>query len=146
MIAARRGPPGAAVEAVLSSGPAAANRIALVWRSSLVESGLASETIAHRLFALRSIVEAARRIDRTDGGLDVEGLGAEPRRDMWGPDLIDVHLVWRGASLGATDPASGGPGPSRRCTSTRDRGVPNRAGSTRGCRFAAHEGIREPGP
>ena len=53
--------PEAAVELFLNSGQAGANRIALAWRSSLVERGLASATIARRLAALRSMVKVARQ-------------------------------------------------------------------------------------
>jgi integrase/recombinase XerC len=92
--------PEAAVEMFLSSGQAAANRIALAWQSSMVECGLASATIARRLAALRSIVKVARMIGRVNWSLDVEGPRVEPRRDMRGPDLVDVRLVWRAAAAG----------------------------------------------
>jgi integrase/recombinase XerC len=90
--------PEAAVELFLNFGQAAANRIALAWRSSLVERGLASATIARRLAALRSMCKVARLIGRVNWSLDVEGPRVEPRRDMRGPDLVDVRLVWRAAA------------------------------------------------
>jgi integrase/recombinase XerC len=90
----------AAVEVFLSSGQASANRIALAWRSSLVERGLASATIARRLAALRSMVKVARMIGRVNWSLDVEGPRVEPRRDMRGPDLVDVRLTWRTVARG----------------------------------------------
>jgi integrase/recombinase XerC len=94
------GSPDAAVELFLSSGPAHANRLALTWRSSMTEGGLASATIARRLAALRSMVKVARLIGRVNWSLEVEGPRAEPRRDMRGPDLTDVRLLWRAASIG----------------------------------------------
>jgi integrase/recombinase XerC len=90
----------AAVEVFLSSGQAGANRIALAYRASLIERGLASATIARRLAALRSMVKVARLIGRVAWTLDVEGLRVEPRRDMRGPDLVDVRLLWRAAARG----------------------------------------------
>jgi integrase/recombinase XerC len=92
--------PEAAIELFLSSGQAAANRIALAWKSNLVERGLASATIARRLAALRSMVKVARLIGRVSWSLDVEVPRIEPRRDMRGPDLVDVRLVWRAAAAG----------------------------------------------
>jgi integrase/recombinase XerC len=94
------GSPDSAVEALLSSGPAHANPLALAWRSSMTEAGLASATIARRLAALRSMVKVARLIGRVNRSLEVEGPRAEPRRDMRRPDLTDVRLVWRAASTG----------------------------------------------
>jgi integrase/recombinase XerC len=100
----------AAVERFLESGQADANRIALAFRAALVERGLASATVTRRLAALRSMVKVARLIGRVNWSLDVEGPRVEPRRDMRGPDLVDVRLLWRAAASGD------GPGPRRdRC-------------------------------
>jgi integrase/recombinase XerC len=94
------GSPEAAVEILLNSGQASANRIALAYRASLTDRGLASATIARRLAALRSMVRVARLIGRVSWSLDVEGPRVEPRRDMRGPDLVDIRLVWRAAAAG----------------------------------------------
>jgi integrase/recombinase XerC len=90
----------AAVEVFLESGQAAANRLALAFRSALVDRGLATATVARRLAALRSMVKVARMIGRVNWTLDVEGPRVEPRRDMRGPDLVDVRLLWRAAASG----------------------------------------------
>jgi integrase/recombinase XerC len=90
----------AAVEVFLSSGQAGANRIALAYRAALIDRRLAPATVARRLAALRSMVKVARLIGRTNWTLDVEGPRVEPRRDMRGPDLVDVRLLWRAADSG----------------------------------------------
>jgi integrase/recombinase XerC len=92
----------AAVEALLSAGQAAANLMVMNYVAALVERGLAGATIARRLAALRSMVRIARKIGRVNWSLDVEGPRVEARRDMRGPDLLDVRLLWR-AAVGAGD-------------------------------------------
>jgi integrase/recombinase XerC len=93
----------AAVEALLSAGQAAANLMVMNYVGALVERGLASARIARRLAALRSMVKIARKIGRTNWSLDVEGPRVEARRDMRGPDLLDVRLLWRAAIGAGTD-------------------------------------------
>ncbi|HZW32981.1 MAG TPA: tyrosine-type recombinase/integrase [Isosphaeraceae bacterium] len=94
----------AAVERFLASGQAGANRIALAFRVSMAERGLASATIARRLAALRSMCKVARLIGRVNWSLDAEGPRVEPRRDMRGPDVVDVRLVWRAAAAAGEGP------------------------------------------
>ncbi|HZW32116.1 MAG TPA: tyrosine-type recombinase/integrase [Isosphaeraceae bacterium] len=96
--------PEAAVEVFLSSGQAHANRIALAWRASLVERGLATATVCRRLAALRSLVKVARLIGRVSWSLDVEGPRVEPRRDMRGPDAVGVRLTWLAAAARGDGP------------------------------------------
>jgi integrase/recombinase XerC len=98
--------PEAAVELFLDSGQAGANRIALAWRSSMLEGNLSSATIARRLAALRSMVKVARLIGRVGWSLDVEGPRVEPRHDRRGPDAVDVRLVWRAAVAAGDGPRS----------------------------------------
>ena len=97
----------AAVEALLSSGQAAANLMVMNYVAALVECGLAGATIARRLAALRWMVKISRKIGRTNWSLDVEGPRVEARRDMRGPDLLDVRLLWRAAIGAGTDPGPG---------------------------------------
>src|SRR5207247_8644242 len=52
----------------------------------------------------RSICKVSRLIGRTDWSRDVEGPRVEPRRDMRGPDLVDVRLVWRSAAVAGDGP------------------------------------------
>lgn len=92
----------AAVEALLSAGQAGANLMTMNYAAALVERGLAGATIARRLAALRSMCKVSRKIGRTNWSLDVEGPRVEARRDMRGPDLLDVRLLWR-AAIGAGD-------------------------------------------
>jgi len=94
----------AAIEALLSAGQAAANLMVMNYVAALVERGLASATIARRLAALRSICKISRKIGRTNWSLDVEGPRVEARRDMRGPDLLDVRLLWRAAIGAGTNP------------------------------------------
>ncbi len=68
--------------------------------AALVERAFAGATIARRLAALRSMVKIARKIGRMNWSLDVEGPRVEDRRNMRGPDLLDVRLLWR-AAIGA---------------------------------------------
>ena len=92
----------AAVEALLSAGQAGANLMTMNYAAALVERGLAGATIARRLAALRSMCKVSRKIGRTNWSLDVEGPRVEATRDMRGPDLLDVRLLWR-AAIGAGD-------------------------------------------
>ena len=93
----------AAVEALLSAGQAGANLMTMNYAAALVERGLAGATIARRLAALRSMCKVSRKIGRTNWSLDVEGPRVEARRDMRGPDLLDVRLLWRAAIGAGTD-------------------------------------------
>ena len=92
----------AAVEVLLSAGQAGANLMTMNYAAALVERGLARATIARRLAALRSMCKVSRKIGRTNWSLDVEGPKVEVRRDMRGPDLLDVRLLWC-AAIGAGD-------------------------------------------
>ena len=85
----------AAVEALLSAGQAGANLMTMNYAAALIERGLAGATVARRLAALRSMCKVSRKIGRTNWSLDVEGPWVEARRDMRGPDLLDVRLLWR---------------------------------------------------
>ena len=98
----------AAVEALLSAGQAGANLMTMNYSAALVERGLAGATIARRLAALRSMCKVSRKIGRTNWSLDVEGPRVEVRRDMRGPDLLDVRLLWAPRSEPATIPGPGG--------------------------------------
>ena len=93
----------AAVEALLSAGQAGANLMTMNYAAALIERGLAGATIARRLAALRSMCKVSRKIGRTNWSLDVEGPRVEARRDMRGPDLLDVRLLWRAAIGAGTD-------------------------------------------
>jgi hypothetical protein len=92
----------AAVEALLSAGQAGANLMTMNYAAALVERGLAGATIARRLASLRSMCKVSRKIGRTNWSLDVEGPRVEARRDMRGPNLLDVRLLWL-AAIGAGD-------------------------------------------
>ena len=92
----------AAVEALLGAGQAGANLMVMNYQAALVEHGLAGATIARRLAALRSMCKVSRKIGRTNWSLDVEGPRIEARRDMRGPDLLDVRLLSR-AGVAAGD-------------------------------------------
>jgi hypothetical protein len=46
------------------------------------------------------MVKVARLIGRVNWNLDVESPRVETRRDMRGPDLADVRLLWRVAARG----------------------------------------------
>ena len=47
--------------------------------------------------------KVSRKIGRTNWSLDVEGPRVEARRDMRGPDLLDVRLLWCAAIGAGTD-------------------------------------------
>ena len=85
------------------AGQAGANLMTMNYAAALVERGLAGATIARRLAALRSMCKVSRKIGRTNWSLDVEGPRVEARRDMRGPDLLDVRLLWCAAIGAGTD-------------------------------------------
>ncbi len=75
----------AAIERFLSAGPTNANRLALDYRTNLVERGLAPATIARRLSALRSIVEMGARFGGVNWSLKIKSPKVESYRDTTGP-------------------------------------------------------------
>jgi len=76
-----------------------ANALAMAWRASMVDCGLAAATINRRLAALRSLVKLARTLGMVPWTLEVEGLEACAYRDTRGPgtDGVRSMLVVMGA-------------------------------------------------
>lgn len=74
-----------------SSGPA--NGLALAYRVSLQERGLAPSTINRRLAALRSMVKLARVLGLVVWELEVEGMKASAYRDTRGPGMAGFRMM-----------------------------------------------------
>lgn len=92
-----------AVELFLSQGPGPANRIALSYRSHMVERKLASATVARRLAALRSLVKVARMIGRITWALDVESPKVQSYRDTRGPGLTAWQRIYEAVKQAASE-------------------------------------------
>ncbi len=75
----------AAAALLLRGSHGEANALALSYRTSLRERGLAPATINRRLAALRSLVGLARTLGLVHWTLEVESLKAESYRDTRGP-------------------------------------------------------------
>jgi len=72
---------------LVSHGSGAANGLALAYRVSLQERGLAPATINRRLAALRSMVKLGRLLGVISWELQVEGIKSSAYRDTRGPGL-----------------------------------------------------------
>lgn len=77
----------AAASLFTSQGSGPANALALAYRVSLQERGLAPATINRRLAALRSMVKLARVFGLVNWSLEVEGIKSATYRDTRGPGL-----------------------------------------------------------
>ena len=77
----------AAAAFLTSQGSGTANGLALAYRVSLQERGLAPATINRRLASLRSLVKLARVLGLVTWELEVEGIKSAAYRDTRGPGV-----------------------------------------------------------
>ena len=82
-----------AAQRLLGSGHGAANRLALAYRTHLVEKRLAPATVNRRLAALRSLVQLARTFGLVPWTLAVQGLKVQNFRDTRGPGVGGVRAL-----------------------------------------------------
>jgi integrase/recombinase XerC len=94
-----------AMEALISSTHATANRLALSYRNMMHKRGLSSATISLRLAALRSMVRYARQIGCCSFALDVEAPRVVSYRDCKGPGLDGRRSLTSKAKALASDKA-----------------------------------------
>jgi integrase/recombinase XerC len=86
--------PAAAIEVLLSGGPALANRLALAYKAEMMDvRKLSSATVARRLAALRSLVKLARQLGRVTWSIDIESPRVTPYRDTRGPGLAGWQRI-----------------------------------------------------
>lgn len=83
----------AAAALFTSQGSGPANGLALAYRASLQERGLAPATINRRLAALRSLVKLARVLGLVAWELEVEGMKAAAYRDTCGPGMAGFRMM-----------------------------------------------------
>jgi len=100
----------AAAALLLGRGHGEGNAMALGYRSSLVDRGLAAATINRRLAALRSLVKLGRVLGSVPWTLEVQNAKAQPYRDTRGPGrsgflLLLEQLRGRTDAKGARDRA-----------------------------------------
>jgi integrase/recombinase XerC len=88
-----------AVSVLLDGTPGEANFLVLRYRASMLDAGLAPQTINLRLVALRSLVKTARLVGLVSWSLDVSTVPAQRLRDTRGPGhkavcalLVDLHM------------------------------------------------------
>jgi integrase/recombinase XerC len=74
-----------ATRVLLTNGHGPANELALNYKNSMVDVGLAPSTVNRRLAALRSLVKLARTIGMVSWTLEVEGVKSQAYRDTRGP-------------------------------------------------------------
>lgn len=84
---------GQAVDLLLAGGHGQANEIALSYRASLIERGLAPGTINHRLTSLRALVKFARTIGKVAWRLEIPNIPYEAYRDTKGPGTEGVRRL-----------------------------------------------------
>lgn len=99
---------GAAVELLISGGPALANRKALDYKADMMArkpKALAPSTIARRLSALRSLLRLCRMLGRITWSIDVRGPKVTQYRDTRGPGLKG----WRKIRAKAPERTKGDP-------------------------------------
>jgi len=75
----------AAMDALISKGPASANMAALAYRSDMTKRGLSVATRNRRLAAIRSALKLGRTLGLLTWTLEVEGERSMPYRDTRGP-------------------------------------------------------------
>lgn len=78
---------------LLSHGSGAANSLAIRYRSSLMDRGLAPATINRRLAALRSLVKLARVVGMVQWSLEAENLRSQAYRDTRGPGKETARIL-----------------------------------------------------
>ena len=88
---------------LLTRAAGEANQVALAWRASMVERGLAAATVNRRLAAVRSMVKLARTLGLVAWVIEVEGVEAQPYRDTRGPGAAGWQRI-RAAATTRTDP------------------------------------------
>jgi len=89
---------------LLADDRGGANDLVLRWRSSLVASGAAPATVARKLAAVRSLVNAARLVGMVEWEVEVRSPKVEPYRDTAGPGVEGVRRLL-GASRGTSPKA-----------------------------------------
>ena len=104
--AAWLGAPDAAAGAgmLLAKDRGGANDLVLRWRSDLVAYGAAPATVARKLAAVRSLVNAARLVGMVEWEVEVRSPKVEPYRDTAGPGVEGVRRLL-GASRGTSPKA-----------------------------------------
>lgn len=100
----------AAAALLLGRGHGEGNALALAYRSSMAERGLAAATLNRRLAALRSLVKLGRVLGTVPWTLEVQNAKAQPYRDTRGPGrdgflLMLAELRHRTDAKGARDRA-----------------------------------------
>lgn len=96
--------PEAALDALVALPSGSANAVALAYRASMTDRGLAAATISRRLAALRSAVRLAKTLGRVSWTLEVESPRSESFRDTSGPG----DLGWRSVLERCKAAAAGG--------------------------------------
>lgn len=82
-----------AAQKLMANGHGTANRLALAYRTHLVDKGLAPATVNRRLAALRSLVQLARTFGMVPWTLEVQGLKVQTLRDTRGPGVGGVRAL-----------------------------------------------------
>ena len=84
---------GRALDILLAGDATAANRMALEWRTDLVDSGKGAGSVNTYLSALRAFVKCARLVGMITWALDVPSVKASRVRDTAGPGLDGVRAM-----------------------------------------------------
>lgn len=87
---------------LFSRGHGAANKMALDFRSWMIEEKLAAATINNRLSALRSLVDLGRRLGVVAWAVEVDNVPEEAYRETSGPGMEKVLEVIRRLRKGKT--------------------------------------------
>src|SRR5919202_3659421 len=90
--------PGEAARLLLAGSHGHANEVALRYKGSMLEEGLAPATVNRRLAALRSLVKLARVLGQVSWQLEVEGVRSESYRDTRGPGREGVRRLFEAAA------------------------------------------------
>jgi len=90
-----------ALGGLLSAPQGHANRVALGFRDTMSEAGLAPATINRRLAAIRSATKLGRLLGYSGNVIEVPGLRAEAYRDTRGPSVGALQVMLDVARKGA---------------------------------------------
>jgi len=91
-----------ATQTLVSNGPGRGNKLALDYRASMVEAGLAPSTVNRRLAALRSLVALARTLGMVTWAIEIRGVRSEAYRDTRGPGVDPIRSALDALAAEAT--------------------------------------------
>jgi integrase/recombinase XerC len=80
---------------LLKANAGEANRLVLMFKNWMIDSGLASNTINRRLASIRSLVKLARSLGMVSFEIEIQNLKVTLLRDTRGPQNFEIQKVFK---------------------------------------------------